>query len=91
MYCNVPRIDMAATGLNIYQLRTKNNYRVADIQNIFDFTSPQAIYKWESGQSLPTIERMITLSRIFNCSVEDIVVMEEDPWSTDHSTAMGHL
>lgn len=76
MYCNVPQIDMAATGLNIHSLRVKNSFKVVDIQNIFDFNTPQAVYKWESGRSIPTIENLLALSRIFNCTIEDLIVLK---------------
>lgn len=78
MLCNVPQIDMSATGLNIHALRVGKNYKVVDIQDIFDFNTPQAIYKWESGRSLPTIENLIALSRIFGCPIEQIIVLKGD-------------
>lgn len=79
MYCNnVPKIDMDATGLNIRSRRIRNNYKVVDIQDIFDFNTPQAIYKWESGRSIPTIENLLTLSMIFGCRIEDLIVLKED-------------
>lgn len=76
MHCNVPQIDVGATGLNIHALRVRNNYKVVDVQDIFDFNTPQAIYKWESGRSLPTIENLLALSRIFGCPIEQIIVLK---------------
>ena len=49
---------------------------VKDLQMIFGFTTPQAIYKWQSGASMPTIDNLIVLSAILNVKVEDIVVVK---------------
>ena len=40
-----PSIDMAATGANIAALRRTAGMSVVDLQNIFGFSTPQAIYK----------------------------------------------
>ena len=51
-----PTIDMVKTGQNIMRLRKENGLTVKDLQNIFGFTTPQAIYKWQRGAVLPTVE-----------------------------------
>lgn len=40
---------MAATGRNIMRLREAAGLTVKDLQDIFGFTTPQAIYKWQHG------------------------------------------
>ncbi len=45
----MPAIDMAATGRNIIKLREAAGLTVRDLQDIFGFTTPQAIYKWQHG------------------------------------------
>lgn len=40
--------------------------------------SRQAIYKWESGATLPEIEKLIALSRIFSVSVGWLLGVEEE-------------
>lgn len=69
-------IDLEATGARIKQLRTVNHYTVEDLCSIF-CVSPQAIYKWQRGISLPTLDNMMVLSDLFKVKVEDIVVREE--------------
>ena len=61
----IPVIDMKATGQRIAQLRKERNLSVRDLQEIFGFTSPQAIYKWQWGESLPEIENLLLLAEIF--------------------------
>jgi len=66
-------IDLAATGANIRKLRKLNGFTVEQLCDIF-FISPQAIYKWQRGDALPTLENMLELCDLFNVKVEDIVV-----------------
>ena len=73
-----PTIDMVKTGHNIMQLRIQNGFSVRDIQNIFGFTSPQAIYKWQHGMCMPTIDNLLVLSTLFQVRMEDILVINND-------------
>lgn len=49
-----PVIDLTATGENITRLRKDRGMTVRDLQSWFGFEEPQAIYKWQKGESLPT-------------------------------------
>ena len=71
----LPTIDMVATGNNITRLREQAGMSVRDLQNVFGFASPQAIYKWQNGISMPTVDNLIVLSAVLNVTVEDIVVL----------------
>lgn len=73
---NIPTIDMVGTGLNIMKLREKNGLTVKEVQDIFGFTTPQAIYKWQHGTALPTVDNLVVLAAIFHVHVDDILVME---------------
>lgn len=70
-------IDMAATGRKIKELRKARKLTVEQLSEYFD-TSPQAIYKWQSGKTLPSLDNMMALGRILETSIEDIVVLEDD-------------
>ncbi len=76
MLCNFPRIDMVGTGANIVKLRESNGMSVKDLQNIFGFTTPQAIYKWQHGTALPTVDNLVVLAMVFHVRLEEILVME---------------
>ena len=52
----VPFVDMKLTGQNIASLRTQRGISVRDLQLMLGFTTPQSIYKWQRGETLPTIE-----------------------------------
>ncbi|MBQ9984361.1 MAG: helix-turn-helix transcriptional regulator [Lachnospiraceae bacterium] len=75
---NIPIIDMVKTGQNIIELRKQNGLTVKDLQEMFGFTTPQAIYKWQQGSALPTIDNLVVLAAIFQVSVDDILVIERD-------------
>ena len=71
---NVPTINLAQTGANIVYLRKAAGLPVADIQMVFGFNSPQAIYKWQNGAALPTVDNLIILAALFNVLIDDILV-----------------
>lgn len=71
-----PRIDMKATGARIHQLRKERGLKVTDISDFMGFTEPQAVYKWQRGDCLPTLDNIYALSILFHTSIEDIIVSE---------------
>ena len=54
-----PVIDPIATGKNIIRLRAERGMSVRDLQAYFGFEEPQAIYKWQQGKSLPSVDNLI--------------------------------
>lgn len=71
----MPNINMDKTGENIKKLRLDSGLSVKEIQNIFGFGTPNAIYKWQKGNSLPTVDNLVVLAKIFKCSIDDILVL----------------
>ena len=69
-----PTIDMPATGRNIERLRTAAGYSVRELQRMLGLCSAQAVYKWQRGQTLPSLDNMVILSRLFRASIEEILV-----------------
>lgn len=72
----IPVIDVPTTGAKIDLLRKKANLSVKDIQKVFGFENPQAIYKWLNGRNLPTVDNLIILAEIFNVTVDDILSID---------------
>ena len=62
----IPVIDMTATGINITRLRV----------NIFGFSTPQAIYKWQRGTALPTVDNLVVLAAVFGVKIDDILIFQ---------------
>lgn len=71
---NIPTIDMVATGQNIRNLRKAAGLSVKDLQDIFGFGTPQAIYKWERGMALPTIDNLVVLAAVLQICLDGILV-----------------
>ena len=70
----MPVIDMAATGRNIARMRQAAGLTVKDLQTIFGFSTPQAIYKWQRGTAMPTLDNIVVLAAVFGVTVDDILV-----------------
>ena len=75
---NMPRINMAATGQNIVRLREEAGLSVKELQDIFGFTTPQAIYKWQHGAALPTIDNLVVLASVLGVRIDDVLVMTDE-------------
>lgn len=71
----IPAIDMVATGQNIIRLRDARGLTVRDLQEIFGFATPQAIYKWQHGTALPTVDNLLVLAAVFDVHIEEILAV----------------
>ena len=71
----IPVINMVATGQNITRLRKQAGLSVANLQQIFGFTTPHAIYKWQRGTALPTVDNLVILAAVFNTNINNILVI----------------
>ena len=79
-----PILDTQATGARIRQLRRQNNLTVEQVRDYLGLESTQAIYKWQRGESMPTIDNLYALSTLFETSVDGILRgnREEDELSS---------
>ena len=75
----VPVIDLKATGQNIELLRKSAGVSVRDIQDVMGFANPQAVYKWQKGVCLPTIDNLVILAAVLDVTIDEILVYDEDP------------
>lgn len=71
---NYPCIDLKATGNNIKYYRKKSGITVSQMQDYLMFNTPQAIYKWQRGVCLPTVDNLVAISKLFNVTINDIIV-----------------
>ena len=76
--CNIPTIDMAKTGENIARLRQRAGLSVKDLQDIFGFATPQAIYKWQHGTAMPALDNLVVLAAVFRVPLDDILVLHQE-------------
>ena len=71
-----PMINTVATGQNINRMRIGAGMSVRDMQEVFGFTTPQAIYKWIHGTAMPTIDNMVILAAMFDVTVDEIIATD---------------
>lgn len=74
---NIPTVDLVKTGENITNMRKEAGMSVKDLQEIFGFGTPQAIYKWQQGAALPTVDNLVVLSVIFGKTIDEILVLNQ--------------
>lgn len=55
----------------LQKLRKENYYSQEDLASKLD-VSRQAVSKWESGQTYPEMDKLLTMCKIFNCSLDDL-------------------
>lgn len=69
---------MAATGMNITRLRKSAGLSVRDLADILGFATPQAVYKWQNGVAMPTLDNLVVLAAIFNVTMDQIIIVDTD-------------
>lgn len=71
-------VDPVATGVRLQNKRTEFSLTRERLSGLFDevgsSASPQAIYKWETGKSTPTLSRLVILACLYDCSLDELVV-----------------
>ncbi len=72
----VPVVDLKLTGQNIAVLRKQSGISVRELQTMLGFATSQAIYKWQRGETLPTVENLAALAFILGVAVDDILVVK---------------
>ena len=72
--CIFPTINLIKTGENILALRRRKGLSVRVLQQMLGFATPQAIYKWQQGKSLPTVDNLYALGVLLEVPMEEILV-----------------
>ncbi len=73
-----PTIDVKATGARIKQLRMERGLTIRDVSEYMGFTTEQAVCKWQRGDSLPTVDNLYALSKLYGTTMEDILVGNDE-------------
>lgn len=79
----LPYIDAIETGININDLRMSAGLSVKDVQNVFGFSTPQAVYKWISGDSIPSVDNLVVLAKVLGVTINDIIICKEGKMDLD--------
>ena len=72
-----PVIDMCKTGENIKHLREERSISVAALQEYLGLASQQAIYNWQRGTCLPTVDHLCALSHLFSVPMDNILILKD--------------
>ena len=60
------------------KLRKAAGLSVREMQNIFGCTTPQAIYKWQHGTAMPTIDNLVVLAAVLDVTIDEILVVQRE-------------
>lgn len=71
MQCAI--LDAKKTGERIKELRKELDLTVEEISSHLGLGSVQAVYKWQRGDSLPTVDNLYALSKLFKTPVDEIL------------------
>ena len=69
-------IDMRATGRNIRGIMSVLGITVPEISEAAGI-SEQAVYKWLSGETLPSLDNLGVLRDVLMTGVDDLIVWKE--------------
>ena len=69
-------IDMAATGANLRKIRRERALSAVKVSELVGLTSPQAVYRWERGETLPTMDNLVILASVYHMTVDEIIVVK---------------
>ena len=70
----IPVIDIVSTGQRIKEVRKASGISVRELQDILGLTNPQAIYAWQNGKCMPTIDNLVILSAVFDVTLDEMIV-----------------
>ena len=78
MECSVLAVDAVATGRMISQARKRAGLSVHDLQMVLGLEAPNAIYRWQRGETLPKLDHLIILASILDVPLDELVVVKGD-------------
>ena len=72
-----PVIDVKATGENILR-RRELGYSVLDVQKYLNLACPQAVYHWQKGRTLPSLDNFFALSLMLDTTVNELIAEHKE-------------
>lgn len=71
------QIDIVLTGKKIHSVMNEKGYSVKELQEILNLSCPQPVYRWIKGHTLPSVDNLYRLHKIFGLHMEDLLVESE--------------
>ena len=72
-----PILNYEATGQKIKQIMKEQNRTVSEIKEYLELEAVQGIYHWFRGRSMPTIDNLYALSKLFQVPIDEILCGEK--------------
>lgn len=69
-------INMKKTGININNKILCKNKSIKEISEILGFSSTRSVYKWLSGQTLPSLDSLLVLSEVLETTMDELIISE---------------
>ena len=69
------KVDKVCTGLLIKEKCVENGITPKQISEMFNVTLTVP-YLWFSGETVPKIDHLVSLAKLFKCPIEDLLVVE---------------
>lgn len=66
-------VDPVQTGKNLKNLRKKAGISVRELQSLLGLAAPQAIYKWQTGEALPSVDHLVILAGVLEVPVDELL------------------
>lgn len=73
---NIVELDTVATGHKIKDYMEEKQIAIKDLSKIMN-VSFQAVYRWQRGETLPTISNLFILGQLLGIDVDDMLVAKE--------------
>ncbi len=74
MRMTFPVIDMEATGDTIRRLRIEKGVSVKELSQFLGLSDVRAVYKWQRGETLPSIDNLLALSILLEVPIDQILI-----------------
>lgn len=69
-------IDMMGTGKKIKAQMICADLTARDIAAACDLANPNAVWRWQKGQIMPTIDNLVIIADACGCKVDDLIAVK---------------
>lgn len=73
---SIAELDIIATGGKIKQFMDDKGISIRELSKVMN-VSFQSVYKWQKGESLPTVNNFYILGQILGIDIDDMLVARE--------------
>lgn len=73
----IPVVDLKRTGERIKELRKNKGLSVAALAESVGLECINSVYKWQTGQALPSVDNLVILREIFGVGIDENIVIRE--------------